>query len=64
MSGEKQKPEPDGAKFPEFGLTVQVWIAEDGATVVQIDGSPPDDEDCEHMRVYLNEAIAGRWDAA
>ena len=60
----RSAPEADGHKFPEFGLVVQVWMDDDGAVVVQIDGAHDSDPDCERLRVYLNEARARSWEQA
>lgn len=40
------------------GLVVSASVAADGALVIQIDGAPANDPDCERVRVYLNEAPA------
>lgn len=63
-------PEFDGAIIevePEdgyhAGLTVSVSFSEeDGAPIVQID-TPPDTETHDLVRVYVNDAIATRWEA-
>lgn len=42
------------------GVKVAVWIADDGAVMVQID-TPAETDDHETMRVYMNDAKAARW---
>lgn len=43
------------------GLVVDCYRAPDGAWVISIEGAPPGDEDCERVRVYLNEARPVGW---
>jgi len=33
----------------------------DGALVLELDGAPEGDEDCERVRVYINEGLAIKW---
>lgn len=59
------EPEPtrESRVFELFpGFTVRAYLSlDDGACVIEFDGHPPDDEDCERVRVYMNDGFAVRW---
>jgi hypothetical protein len=42
-------------------LEIIVYISDDGALTVQVDGSTDNDPDCKQVRVYVNDGYASQY---